>query len=343
MQSRRQSQFGWQPWATQYDAHMFQMFRSKEFSEMFQFSGEDLWFLRLLALFYILGKWWNSDMFQMSKSTGKFFVGELRFQVCSSRTICVEQMCLKRIPFVCPTNIFMSHGMRRGGAKQRRKQYAKVATRDTHGFDPIGVWKLLRSNGVFFVVASSHWILLVSVRMQNYEMLSCVILLRWISQWSNWKSICRIAGTRDADVTSCFRMPLRGSNETVVKHVIPTSLQLCSGFFTICGLICFSPLGLWPPSTSKNLATLLPAFCMPSMCPGDFYGVDEAFLAFSLHAASGVIKSCVSCVSWVARCRLKNIFITFFAAVGVVLWFTWIGWELAVSTDFFFQACFWPS
>lgn len=74
--------------------------------------------------------------------------------------------------------------------------------------------------------------------------------------------ICRIAGTRDADVTSCFRMPLRGSNETVVKHVIPTSLQLCSGFFTICGLICFLPLGLWPPSTSKNLATLLPAFCM---------------------------------------------------------------------------------
>lgn len=115
---------------------------------------------------------------------------------------------------------------------------------------------------IFFFVASSHWILLVSVRMQNYEMLSCVILLPWISQWSNWKSICRIAGTRDADVTSCFRMPLRGSNETVVKHVIPTSLQLCSGFFTICGLICFLPLGLWPPSTSKNLATLLPAFCM---------------------------------------------------------------------------------
>lgn len=54
---------------------------------------------------------------------------------------------------------------------------------------------------IFFLVASSHWILLVSVRMQNYEMLSCVILLPWISQWSNWKSICRIAGTRDADVT----------------------------------------------------------------------------------------------------------------------------------------------
>lgn len=126
------------------------MFRSKEFSEMFQFSGEDLWFLRLLALFYILGKWWNSDMFQMSKSMGKFFVGELQFQVCSSRTICVEQMCLKRIAFVCPTNISISHGMRRGGAKQRRKQYAKVATRDTHGSDPIGIWKLLRSNGYFF-------------------------------------------------------------------------------------------------------------------------------------------------------------------------------------------------
>ena len=247
------------------------MFWSKEFSEMFQFSGEDLWFPRLLALFYILGKWWNSDMFQMSKSTGKFFVGELRFQVCSSRTICVEQMCRKRIPFVCPTNIFISHGMRRGAAKQRREQYAKVATRDTHGFDPIGIWELLRSNGVFFLlppVTGYCWFL------SGCRTMRCSAVNQ---------PLTKIAGTRDADVTPCFRMPLRGSNETVVKHVIPTSLQLCSGFFTICGLICFLPLGLWPPSTSKNLATLFPAFCMPSMCPGDFYGVDEAFLAFSLQ------------------------------------------------------------
>lgn len=171
------NRFGWQPWATQYDAHMFQIFRSKELSEMFEFSGEDLWFLGLLAFFYILGKWWNSDMFQMSKSTGKDFVGELGFQVCSSRTICVEQMCLKRIPFVCPTNIFISHGMRRGGAKRRREQYEKVATRQQE--IPTGSIQLAFGNcfdpmvKLFFVASSHCWILLVSVRMQNYEMLSC--------------------------------------------------------------------------------------------------------------------------------------------------------------------------
>ena len=171
MQSSRQSQIGSQPGATQYDADMFQMFQSKEFSEMFEFSGEDLWFLRLLALFYILGKWWNSDVFQMSKSTGKFFVGELRFRVCSSRTICVEQMCLKRIPFVCPKNIFASHGMKRGGAKgtvwkSGNKRYPRVRSNWHLEIASIQWW--------FFFVASSHcWILLVSVRMQNYEMLSC--------------------------------------------------------------------------------------------------------------------------------------------------------------------------
>lgn len=223
---------------------------------MFQFSGEDLWFLRLLC--FILYTWqvvkqWHVPNVEIHGEGFRWWtpISGLLFKDYLRRADVPETDRI-RLPY---KHIYITwYEKRRGEAAKGivwtngNKRYPRVRSN----------WHL----DFFFLVASSHWILLVSVRMQNYEMLSCVILLPWISQWSNWKSICRIAGTRDADVTSCFRMPLRGSNETVVKHVIPTSLQLCSGFFTICGLICFLPLGLWPPSTSKNLATLLPAFCM---------------------------------------------------------------------------------
>ena len=147
MQSRRQSQFGWQPWATRCP-HVPNVSIQRVFWNVSIFRRRSMisW-----APCFILYSWQVVKQWHVPNvATGKFFVGELRFQVCSSRTICVEQMCLKRIPFVCPTNIFISHGMRRGAAKQRREQYAKVATRDTDGFDPIGIWKLLRSNGETF-------------------------------------------------------------------------------------------------------------------------------------------------------------------------------------------------
>ena len=147
-----------------------------------------------------------------------------------------------------------------------REQYGKVATKDTD--------RLVRSNGesLFCCLES---LLDIAGFCQDAELWDAQLcdfvpvsqpVIKLVACFA--ESICRTAGTRDADVTSCSWMPLRDGvpmkllwNMWWYQLLYSATLLRILHYLWLDMLFAFGTLAtvyLWV----KNLATFFPAFCM---------------------------------------------------------------------------------